>query len=179
MSTIKTLKKGKNNWRPWGIPWPLFLPMMKGIKYTVRFDKSCWYNWLPDTDHYDINKGGGFTEMFSLNNANSYLWGWNSDETEQGVFNIYAYYNAPDTSFKFEKIGKVKAGEDFDVQVLTSGKIVILTQEAEAFHQFEEPGFKVARMITEWFGGANNSPGPYGGSASQDMEMVIKKSIIR
>jgi hypothetical protein len=175
---IKTLKKGRNNWRPWGIPWPLILPWFKAIKYTVNFDSSCWYNWLPDKDQDDINKGGGFTEMFSLNNASAYMWGWNPLASEKDVFRIWAYRNREDRTFEFVMLGTVKAGKDFDVEVKTDGTVVFLNGEAITQHKFPSPKFWFARMITEHFGGENNSEGPYGGVASQDMMKSVKKRLI-
>jgi hypothetical protein len=175
---IKSIKKGNKNWRPWGIPWPLFLPWVKGIAYKVSFDRSCWYNWEPDRDQDDINKGGGFTKFYSRNNSSSYMWGWNPLAQEEGIFRIFAYYNDEERKFKFEHLANVKAGEDFYVQVLTSGKIVILTDEIVQEHQFKAPDFKWARMISEWFGGEDNSPGPHGGVAPHDMEKTIKRKIL-
>lgn len=158
------------------------------LEYSVVFDESSEYDWQGDLDQLDWNKGGGITFDWKRNDRDNIMWAWryNADSSryEFTVYVDWKYQNR--TGF-----GNTKSKVDDVLMVANSGDIVDIdfirqsgkkwyvtfknmTQELETSGVVEvRVNPRWSRRIGPWFGGANNSPGRFGGVASQDMIMGI------
>lgn len=168
-----TIKAGQKDWSPMEIPWPYFPKRGSQWMFDIEFTESCWYDWRPDMDQHDINKIGGVTNMFSLNNVDSALLGWRPSLMARNLFEIFPYFNVG-SSIVVGDPTIVGAGAITRAVITYLGRkefsIQIEDMEPEN-HKLER--FWVGRRVGMNMGGANNSPGPYGGVASQDMEMYV------
>jgi len=159
------IEAGKQDFKPVDISLP---KIPKEITYTVTFWESCYYNWLPDLDHYDWNKGGGWTQASTANNKNSALWVWRPADDELAMEWV-GYTN--DSEGNFQEVGsinRVEIGETFQV---------VITPHDTWFINGLDTGLEVptlVRRIGLWVGGENNAEGPFGGEASQLMEVCIE-----
>lgn len=169
-----TIKAGQKDWSPMEFPWPYFPKVGSQWIYDIVFTESCWYNWLPDMDQHDWNKIGGVTNMFSLNNVDSALIGWRPEAETPGRFELIPYFNVGKTVKLGQEIMPVVAEEAVKAYITYMGNKVFSIQIGFApGHSEQLEKFWFGRRIGMNMGGANNSPGPYGGVASQDMEMYV------
>lgn len=174
------VKKGKQNFSPNESLWPVYRP--KGFQLTAVLDSSCWYSqedWTTDLDRdwYDWNKLKGVTNYFTANNHTSALIAWRPDEKENH-FQIAAYTNFPKTNWIVGEPVIVKAGQEFSAEGMISRRKVNYTiQDQKTEHPFARRIW-FGRETGTWIGGANNSEGPFGGEASQDMKMWIDFEIL-
>lgn len=186
------IDKGEHDWRPADIPVPILRCCFKELVFEVEFDKSCWYRWLQDDgkvdkDQFDVNKGGGLTNMLSFNDVDSFMWGWWPDPEIKHKFNVTAYSNIGKDKVEIGNAdGKVVlpvyASERFWVTIKPGPgrgwQMKIETKEriGMAFHVHRSK-FRVMRTLGSWFGGKNNEPGPWGGVAPHDMKMFVSRKI--
>ncbi len=94
MKSLKkfSLKEGKKDFRPREFPTPIFRGFRR-IIWHVEFSDSCWYDWRPDQDYLDWNKGGGITNFWSPNDVDTFQWAWRPKTEIPGVFDLTAYSN--------------------------------------------------------------------------------------
>ncbi len=177
--------KGKQNFSP----KESILPRtnVKGFTLTATLDSSCYYSqqdWTYDLDRdrFDWNKLKGLSRYWTANNHTAAMFAWRPD-TLPYHFQIAAYTNYPKTEIQVGEPITVAAGQSFsarcDLERYTA-KYLIEVDSNKVFtaHSFRKK-IGWAREVGTYFGGANNSPGPYGGKAPQNMVMHIYFSIIK
>lgn len=169
-----TIKEGQKDWSPMEFPWPYFPKAGSQWIIDVEFTESCWYNWLPDMDQHDWNKIGGVTNMFSLNNVDSALIGWRPIPEQVNRFELVPYFNIGSSFVIGNDAYEIEAGDRARSTIIYLGNKVFSIQIGYApAHSEQLKRFWIGRRIGMNMGGANNSEGPYGGEASQDMEMYV------
>lgn len=185
-----TIKAGKQNFKP---REPIFPRCAKGFEIKALLDKSCWWSsedWQGDRDRQDWNKLAGITSAFSANNKRSAMIAWRPADVEN-TFLLTAYTNDRAGGFEAGMSGMsaiaVKAGERFRAQCYIAEELFrheaeykIFTTSGELWcnHRFDAPWLPLYRQVGTWMGGADNSPGPFGGAASKDMSIQIAFSWI-
>ena len=183
--TEYTIAPGQSNFRPLENPAPRW--NVSGFRVAFRFDASCWWSvedWEGDKDRDDWNKLKGLTYFFSSNNRCSALIAWRPGKREN-VFEVTAYTN--DKRGGFTVTGQpveVYAGELVYADCYISPNRVHYTisyfgVETKYEHDFSRPWLKVFREVGTSIGGANNSPGKYGGYATQDMKLWADFEVVR
>ena len=174
------IKKGQQNFSPKESWNPIYRP--KGFRLTAVLDESCYYSnedWTLnfDRDWNDWNKLKGVTNYFTLNNHTSALIAWRPDE-KKNHFQFVAYTNFPKTNWIVGEPVIVEAGQEFSAEGILSRRRVNYTiQGQKTEHPFARRLW-FGRETGTWIGGANNSEGPFGGEASQDMKMWINFEIL-
>ena len=174
-----TIKQGQKDWKPMEFPC-LYSPKVGSQWiFDIEFTESCYYNWLPDMDQHDYNKIGGVTNALSLNNVDSALIGWRSSLMAENLFEIVPYFNVG-SAFEIGNPLITGPGVTNRVIITYKGNKTFETQ-IESMEPMERKlnKFWFGRRIGMNMGGANNAPGPYGGVASQDMEMYVTYWYVR
>ena len=174
------IKEGQQNFSPKESFWPIYRP--KGFRLTAILDESCWYSkedWTLDYDKdwHDYNKLKGVTNYFTLNNHTSALIAWRPNK-EPYHFDIAAYTNFPKTNWIIGEPVIVEAGQEFSAEGLLSRRKVSYTIQGEKTEHSFAKRLWFGRETGTWIGGANNSEGPFGGEASQDMKMWIQFNML-
>ena len=182
--TEYTIAPGQSNFRPLENPAPIFMP--SGFRVAFKFDPSCWYSledWEGDIDWYDINKLKGLTYFFSANNRCSALIGWRPAKAEN-TFEVMPYTNDRKGRFQFSPGILVYAGEMVYAESYIGPnhveyRLKYYGVETSYKHDFNRPWLRVFREVGTSIGGANNSPGKYGGYATQDMKLWADFEVVR
>ena len=177
-ATTYTILPGQSNFRPLENPKPR---RCSGFEVAFRFAPSCWWSvedWEGDKDREDWNKLKGLTYFFSANNRCSAMIAWRPAD-DMNVFEVTAYTN--DKKGGWEVTGqpvRIYAGEVCYARCYLGPRWI--EYEVEYFgvktryaHAWNRPWLKLFREIGTSIGGANNAEGPYGGEATQPMEMEI------
>src|SRR6056297_167372 len=180
------VNKGKTVFKPRACLLPALV--YTGFEFTAVLDKSCWFSAQDvgdDKDRADWLKLTGITAAFSLNNRRSALIAFRPTDVPN-VFAVTAYTNdrkggrqIGGTGFK---IATVKAGEQFSGRVRFEQ--YLFTDAVEyyidtpggtftATHDLQRPWHCLYREISPWWGGADNSPGSYGGAAPKDATLRL------
>lgn len=172
------------------VNWLGFIPIpVRSIRTVVIefcFDQESKYDYTLDDgtfdqDWHDWNKLGGLTFNLWFRNKDAALGGWRYNP-ESEFFEVCAYLNDkrgnyPDKS----KIVRYSAGERGKIEITRKGREYVFT-----FFRYEDkkaPWIPLERQATLkvrknfwfayrselWFGGANNSPGPFGGVYHSDV----------
>lgn len=173
-----TIHPGSKNFAPKESFWPF---RASGFRLACRLEPSCWWSaedWEGDRDRADWNKLKGITWAFSANNKCSAMTAWRPGKLEN-VFEITAYTN--DRRGGWTITGdpvEVYAGEVFycDVTIFDDAvryEVSYFGNVTEYVHPWHRPWLPYYRETGTWIGGEDNSPGPYGGKATQYMEMEI------
>lgn len=150
-----------------------FIPhKARGYEWTIRFDKTCFYNWLPDQDQYDTNKGGGVTKAFTSNLDQTVLWGWRPSVTKDGM-EVYCYVNLETHSIIQSTLVTVPFDSTYVVRIEPKDG----TWHYNGINTFV-PVPKLIRRTGLWFGGNNNAPGPHGGVAPHKMHIYVKARLL-
>lgn len=175
------IKQGQKHFRPCAPIWPVAHP--GGFRFEAVLHRSLWFSAEEvggDRDRGDWLKLTGITAAFGRNNYRSALIAYRPADVE-GVFAVTAYTN--DKHGKWEtgaagiEITTVRAGEVFTGSVLFDMSLFTDTVEYyihtqlgtyTAKHDFDTPLHRRYRQVGGAHGGANNSPGPYGGRAVKD-----------
>lgn len=138
-----------------------------------------------DRDYFDWNKGPGITRATNANNKTSVMIGWRSSGVIQDAWEVCVYFNNPDGSFNQSKPlvleypgvaelhlhwekNKIKYSLVTNSNVLNGGRV-------DGEYKMRRPRLGY-RWVGTWIGGANNSPGPYGGKAHKRMEMAVRRT---
>jgi hypothetical protein len=182
MKTYK-VKKGRSNFRPHENPLPVC--GAKGWEVIFEFVPGGWSSlseWEGDRDRYDWQKLKGLTSFFSANNSNSTLAVFRPGDAP-GTWEVNAYTNYPGSDWSVDdKPLIIKDGEESKITCkYKDGKANYTLNTGDVAkavsHQYKAP--KVSRRIGTYPGGANNSPGPYGGKAIKDQAILISFKILR
>lgn len=196
------VKKGKSDFKPIDSSlMPIFLNKIKHIKINFKLDSSCWYDWGTDADKYDWNKITGVSSYFSRNDKESIMVVWRPSAIP-GKFEISIFTNWLDnylvgqywTNPKQGALLTVDAGEEVEVILKLSEETIrnenknvpdwhivirrfntqetVELQHIKGFHNW-------GRKTGAFFGGNNNSPGPYGGVAPHSMLLDYSFEIVK
>lgn len=182
-----TIKTGQSNFRP--IDWPGLICRPKGFEFTVNFDESCWYSEEElegDQDYHDQNKLIGLTGFFSANNRNSCMVSW-KPAREKNKMELRLYINDKSGNFEYTDPIIIKCGETYTGYVQRFSLSKVYTPTSNLWHLLVTQGDsmmgeqtivfefkKYNRWVGTSFGGANNSPGPYGGKAHKPMSFELQ-----
>lgn len=185
-----TIRKGDTNFKP----YDNFLPRIRPLGFVVefKFDPSAWWSpesWDNDADYNDELKLKGLTDFWSANDNHSAMVSWRPVADQPNTWRVSPYLNYPGTTRTI--------GEPLIVRGNDSGKFVVTFKEDGTVHYigtvtsstgvtkglprqvFPFQRTRVMREVGTWFGGANNSAGPYGGKAHKDMTVFIDFSITK
>lgn len=168
--TYYKIEPGEQNFTPNENPMP-----RSGNKWTValEFNPNCYWpidDWEGDLDYLDWNKGKGVTGYFSANNNNTAMIAWRPAKDSPGFIEIAAYTNDRSGGLEVTPLGKIFHGVNASVDIYTYSRSVhYVYMGKEVRHDFD--GAWLYRETGTWIGGANNSPGKYGGEATQTMGM--------
>lgn len=165
-----TVPKGKHDFRPWQIPWPILWPWFKGLRWRVRFDESVRYS-LPG-GYRGWNKGGGVIFSLFNNKIENHLWGWRWDEGLQAI-SFTAYSNTKlNEKGRFvgwvgagDKLVNAKIGQTVEIEIVKYRKLEVLYTfrnlqtgvEQQCIHPTRK-WFLLAKHGTLWFGGQYEAP---------------------
>lgn len=141
------------------------------------FDKSCWWSiddWEGDRDYEDANKLKGLTHAFSLNNHTTAMLAWRPAH-KLHTMEVAAYTNDKNGDWMIGPWKTIACGDKgiasckFD-QGVAKYSIILPHHEVDfVTHPF--PQCAMMREVGTSIGGADNSPGPYGGKATQAMKL--------
>lgn len=193
---IYTIKKGQTDWRPrdWFRVFGRFnyLTWMATATLSMQFDYIDTSTGMIDADWNDWKKVGGISLVNWRNPQNLFIkdrdniqmvWRWNP---VLHVHEFAVYMNVKGEKKVFERpdqIIRTIAGTTIAMQVERhtpssySASLYLLSQGSGSANAFEiktRQRFTLYSVIGAWFGGANNSPGEWGGAAPKDMEMEIE-----
>lgn len=168
------VKKGKSNFWPLEPWWLIFNP--KGFDFAVFFNEEAYQSieeWTDegvlDKDREDWNKLLGLTQFYTFNNYNAamiaFKWG-----NEPNTFKIAGYTNHPSSQFQWSE------DLEFTGDLMAHGSCVFVGNEAHYTLQcqdkvitwntpFKRSSRWLMRRVGTSMGGANNSPGKYGGKS--------------
>lgn len=178
-----TILPGQNNFRPLENPLPR---ACSGFDMAIRFDKSCWWSqedWEGDQDRRDWNKAKMISWFFSFNDCHSAGFAWRPAD-EEFVFDLTAYTNPKCGEWMTTGAPvKIYAGEMAYTRCRAGKRIVEYEIEyygnvSKYSHSWKRPWPWLCREVGTSIGGANNSPGPYGGKATQAMKMEIDFQLV-
>ena len=189
-----TIQTGKQNFKPCEPIWPKHYP--SGFRFRAVLDASCWWSkedWKGDKDRNDWNKLCGMTGAFSRNNRRTAYIAWRPADIEN-TFLVTAYTNDKKGGFMWGWQGEanrylnaitVKANEEF------TGACTMFKKNGQNYlsyellrpkypnhplvieHPFDPSWHRFYRQVGTWMGGADNSPGPYGGGAHKKMKLWL------
>lgn len=182
-----TVKKGKTAFKPRACLLPALVT--GGFSFRAVLDSSCWFSAEDvggDKDRGDWLKLTGITAAFSPNNRRSALIAFRPTDVPD-TFAITVYTNDKKGGWQIGgpgiKIATVKAGEEFSDSVrfeqylFTDAVEYYIRTKSSTFtatHDFKKPWHSLYREITPWWGGANNSPGDYGGAAPKNAKLKLQ-----
>ena len=175
------IRKNQKLFRPLAPIWPVAYP--KGFEFRAVLDESLWFSADEvdgDKDRGDWLKLTGITSAFGRNNHRAALIAYRPLDVKN-TFALTAYTNDKKggwhTGGSAIKIKVVEAGEQFwgkaffVMDWFTNTVQYDIESKTGSFstrHDFDTPWHHRDRQIGGAHGGANNSPGPYGGRAVKD-----------
>jgi hypothetical protein len=184
------IKEGDHDWSPIEFLKVWNPRRRKTLSIRMAFDSSCLYDWRPDNDQLDWNKVGGMSFDFFRNTQNAIIAAWRPNPVTRQI-ELTAYRHKDGGTFKGTHANEVMLSVDpgdsvtFHVQTSSRGSYFVMwfsfggNQKTELVSlQFHDKKW-FARRIGMWFGGANNSPGPHGGTAPHEMEAWIDFQVSR
>lgn len=190
--TTYTVKPGKANFRPLENPLPVFNP--KGFEIVFKFLPGGWcskddYSFIDDNsksvldkDRDDLQKIKGITHFFSANNKRTAMFAFSFGDQPE-TYKLFAYTNDKKGNFKWSRPIIVESNEVVaGTCEFVDGKAVYnLATEGGLYlnesHDFKS--FKIGREVGTYAGGANNSPGPFGGKAVKELSIDIDFNITK
>lgn len=186
------IKKGKKNFRPlepWRPHWNV-----RGFKFEIIFDESCWWDlekdYQGDKDYFDWHKLCGVTAAFGRNNYRTAYIAFKPAQGQENTMLLTGYTNDKKGDWEYGneaiKAIPVQCGVKAygDAYFMTHSELghqmvsyeINVQGENEQLickHDFDFPWHGFFRQTGTSFGGANNSPGPYGDRAIQDMKLYL------
>lgn len=189
-----TVKAGKTNFRPLENPFPVRNP--KGFEISFMFLPGGWCskedytytdengNEVFDKDWNDWQKLKGFTHFFSSNTKRTAILAFRFGEQPE-TYEVCAYINDKKGRPLYDNDNTliVEANEQASgtMQVINNVAVFNLATEGGGYYEEQHPFdlFKLCREVGTYAGGANNSPGPYGGQAAKDMSIRIDFKITK
>jgi len=185
------ISPGQSNFRPLD---PVGLSRKKDFRFQVAFHHSCYFSledYEDDRDWEDVNKLVMATLAYTGNNHNAYGVGFMPD-SEAGKILVTPYTNFPGTDFTTNREESISVGtaaslmEAIHAGLVVEGEvrqdrrkvnyeIMLNGQRLEVSHPFKSKWFMpwIARRVGTYMGGANNSPGRFGGQAHKDMKLWL------
>ena len=185
------ISPGQSNFRPQD---PIGLTRKRNFRFKVAFHHSCYFSlqdYEDDQDWYDVNKLALATLAYTPNNHNAYGLGFMPAD-EAGKILVTPYTNYPGTDFTTERKESVSVGTaETLMEAIHAGLVVegavkrdrrnvyyelsLNGQALKVDHPFKLKWFMpwIARRAGTSMGGANNSPGRFGGQAHKDMKLWL------
>lgn len=177
MSTYR-VKRGKHQFVKTTFPWlpqlpcPILLRRKWSREWTFKFTEDSTYNMLPDKDQWDWNKLCGIAFSIPPNKNNVMVgWRWNPNTNKIEVVPYWNYdYSiivGTPVPIKLNTEVKIRIEKTFldTYSIYINGNKSISVQTKK--------NYLFAYTTSLWFGGANNSEGPYGGVAPKDLEINV------
>ncbi len=178
------VEEGRQNFTPSESILP-FRIQEDSLRIRMLFDPSAYWSlddWEGDRDYFDWNKGIGFTAALSANNKNAVFVGWRPSTQKPFTIEVVAYVNDQNRSWNISEILYVRPIDTITLEVglekdsvnytLSGGVRVI-----KGTLPWRRPWYRYYRRSGTWIGGANNSPGQYGGEATQ--RIIISGDFLR
>lgn len=189
---IYSINEGQSRWWPFIFRW--YRDFKKAIWYVIP-DKSMQFNYqynngVVDEDWRDWKKIGGLSFADWRNLINLFrkdkdsvilAWRWNV-EIKKHEFAIYENrnnhnipYESPSQILRIDADEKAvleihKSGNDFKCYLFENEQTYLDVNPIVITPRFKATMFS---YINLWYGGKNNSKGPYGGSAPQNMRCDV------
>lgn len=172
------IEPGKKDFKPFEIPCHCPTRLIKRVDYKFYFEENCWYDWQGDQDIFDMNKLGGVTDAFSANNRTSVMLTFRPSSI-QGNTDVFLYFNKKDGSFSISpKLFTLEPKQLVSGSLIRNGrKWTFVSGDVEYSFTWDKSPF-ITRVITPYFGGENNADGPFGGVASQRMDLYLKQKVV-
>jgi len=173
------VKKGHSQFTP---KKSVMIPFRVGdqINITISFDKSCLYYWPNDNDFYDFNKISIFSRS-DINNKDSFMIGWRPSDDRKTI-EVTWYFNDRDGNKWYSKslIKKVFPFEEIEAFVYPTDSrggyhFGFYGKDKNTVDKYSFGNYDnlVKYIETPWFGGKDNEPGQYGGTASKSMSILV------
>ena len=173
-----SIKAGQTNFRPFEPIWPIWKP--GGFEIAGRFLPGGWCSledWDNDKDWYDWQKLGGITNFFSGNATQTAMFAFAFNEAVE-TYKITPYTNPKRGRWVAGQAMIVDANETFALSCTFNKNTVYynMTSEGNKSPQqsHELKRFWLGRRVGTYAGGANNSPGPFGGKTAKDMSIELE-----
>lgn len=181
------IKEGKTDFRPREPFWPHWAV---GFEFEAVFHPSCWFSSEDvggDDDRDDWLKLTGMTAFFSWNDHNAGMFAFRPTDAE-GVMAVTGYTNDRKgnrtVGRKSILFKEVEVGQRFYGKGMLNATWPIAADSIDYFldtpagtwsasHRFDMPFLPLYRQIGTYWGGFNNSPGPYGGAAPWDASLEL------
>lgn len=161
---------------------------LKELEYVVQFRAGTIPDYKDDADEYDWHKGGGFALDWIRNDEDSLMWAWSSRFSSNTIL-LTGYMNRdggretgdsqPMQARQFERVyirlrrdGKGSRRWNVYMRNLATGDEYTENFKT-AKNGFWFFGRWSRRIPAPYHGGADNSPGPFGGVAPQDMDIAL------
>lgn len=176
------IKAGDKDWCPKEFPKLWYVRRGGKFVFEFSFDESCAYDWKGDQDQKDWNKIGGLTRKLLKRHDNSIMAAWRYNQAKDKV-EITIYSHVDGKRKVGDKHGEVMLNVDYGeigrVIFEVTGHVILASVKNEnntitrkVSHRFPRR-WRWAWRLGSWFGGEDNSPGPYGGVPDHDMKMWI------
>lgn len=189
-----TIKKGHSDWHP-KEPLQIF-PDFEELTWEVSPDASMMYDYensgVTDKDWHDWKKVGGISLADrSFNLINLFIkkrdsiqlgWRWNVDLS---VFEFVVYvnergkfvpYSRPDQILRCDEHAQVVFKIRKDNRKQYRAALYLQGDGPESVNEFlieTRKRFTLYSRVGLWYGGKNNSPGPFGGKAPKVMKVNV------
>jgi hypothetical protein len=183
--TTKTVQKGRHNFTPFHVP-RIFGTKGNGVGCHIIALKSCWFDWGEDMDREDFNlKFFGVCPIFERANKNGLMIAGRPKAGCPGIIQAGIYSNKNFAHELLSPLAEIRCSDDSrEVDYITAhfdltadgflrcsmGVFDRMTQNPIFSATAAKPAKGLHRTFLGWFGGANNSEGPFGGVASQKVE---------
>jgi len=128
--------------------------LKKKLAHKVKFDKSCWYDYI-NNDSNDLNKLYGYG--IYDHHIHSMRFAWRPNFSEPGMIQIFAYwYEAQKRGMKFICDVSVNSFNDFKIE--QHGNVyTLLVNGNQSTIKFEKKR-GIWRKGQPYFGGNNTAP---------------------
>lgn len=192
-----TIKKGNQSWRPRQL-LPKIITGFDRLTWTVTPEKSMEFDYIDpatgnlDNDWADWKKIGGISlvnwrnpQNVVVKNRDAIMLAWRWNPTIN-VHEFALYLNERGDRVVYEQPGyllRTIAGTRISMQIEKEDNdsynvfLYVTSQGPRSVNRFiidTRQRFGMYSLINPWYGGANNSTGPWGGAAPKDMEMELE-----
>jgi hypothetical protein len=179
-----SIHPGQTNFRPLENPLPRF--KVKGFTFSAKFLPGGWCSkeeWEGDADWFDWQKLKGITKFGSANNKQTAFIAFRFGVKPE-TYEITAYTNDSKAGWVVSK----------DIIIIETGEVIAGScdfKDNQAVYDIKSEGgeflkeshtlknFCIGREVGTFAGGANNSPGPFGGVAFKKMQIEIDFNILK
>ena len=195
--TEYTISAGERNFSPMEPFWP---GLAREFEFWAAFHHSCYFSylddWQGDRDWFDVNKLAMLTLAYTPNNHLAYGAGFMPGNISREIL-VTPYTNYPGSNFVTRRTDSLPVQTSGSLEeAQADGKVLygrvtrnsrqvyygfsIAGRRMEVAHDFRTPRFLpwISRWAGTWIGGEDNSPGEFGGRASQDMKLWLKRQAL-